>query len=127
MRLRRHRRDLVVWSSSGRYGPPRPARAERFRRRLRTGVLLTVLGLLCLARTVRTRWRPALGLAGGVLTVAGLTLPNAGVLVSGLLALLFALLIGSDPGAAFACHAGRPPAAGGAAHPALSPARRPML
>jgi hypothetical protein len=78
MRLRPHRRNLVVWNQSagpvGRYGVPRFKRVERtrrVRRGIRTGALLTVIGLIWMARTVRTYWRPLL--AGGVLTVVGLT------------------------------------------------------
>jgi hypothetical protein len=60
MRLRPHRRSLVVWSPSGRYGPPlltRPERSRPIRRFIRTGVLLAIVGLMQLARNVRTIWR----------------------------------------------------------------------
>lgn len=71
MRLRPHRRDLVVWSqsarSASRYGGPRPART----RRIRIGALLVVLSLTRLAGPVRGGWRPLL--AGGVLTAVGVT------------------------------------------------------
>ena len=94
MRLRSHRRSLVVWSSSadraGRYAP-RPARltrGRRIRRWLRIAGLLTVIGL-------RPRWRPLL--AGGVLTVVGLMLRNDGlwgaIVVPGLWYVVYALLI----------------------------------
>ena len=76
MRLRPHRRNLVVWSSSagpaGRYGAlrfTRPGPDRRIRRSIRTGALLTVIGLVRLARAMRARWRPLL--SGTVLTVAG--------------------------------------------------------
>ena len=73
MRQRSHRRNLVVWSQSagsvGRYGAPPFTRRRRIRRWIRTGALLTVVGLMPLARAVRARWRPLLG--GGVLTVVG--------------------------------------------------------
>jgi hypothetical protein len=76
MGLRPHRRNLVVWSQSvgpvGRYGVPRfrrVARTRRVRRGIGTGALLIVIGLIRLARAVRTYCRPLL--AGGVLTVGG--------------------------------------------------------
>ena len=78
MRLRLHRRNLVVWNQSagpvGRCGVPgftRVARTRRVRRGIRTGALLMVIGLIRLARAVRTYWRPLL--AGGVLTAGGFT------------------------------------------------------
>src|SRR5205814_1382639 len=70
MRLRAHRRNLAAWSPSvgaaDRYGAPRLTRLARTRwihRFIRTGALLTVIGLRRLARAVRPRWRPLL--AGG--------------------------------------------------------------
>ncbi len=104
MRLRPHRRNLVVWSSSGRYGAPRftrLARSGRIRRCIRTGALLTVIGLMRLARAVGSRWRPLL--AGVVLTVAGVMLRSGmGSLVffPGVLFLLSALLTPENPKAA---------------------------
>jgi hypothetical protein len=105
MRLRAHRRNLVVWSPSavpaGRYGPPRltrPARTRRIHRFIRTGVLLMVIGLMRLARAARPRWRPLLG--GGVLTVAGVMLRSgawSALLLPGLLFLLSAPLIPASP------------------------------
>ena len=57
MKLRPHRRNLVAWSTSvglaGQYGAPRftrPTRTGRIRRCIRTGALLTVIGLMRLAR-----------------------------------------------------------------------------
>ena len=89
MRQRSHRRNLVVWSqsagSAGRYGVPPFTRRRRIRRWIRTGALLTVVGLMPLARAVRARWRPLL--AGAVLTVAGvmwLDGPGGMVLLPGL-------------------------------------------
>jgi len=100
MRLRPHRRNLVVWSPSagpaGRYGAPRftrLARTRRIRRWIRTGALLAVIGLMRLARAVRTRWRPLL--AGMVLTVVGVMLRSGTgsvVFFPGVLFLLSALL-----------------------------------
>ncbi len=101
MRLRAHRRNVVVWSQSagpeGRYGTAglsRPGQAGPIRRCFRTGVLLTVIGLRGVARAVRPRWRPLL--AGVVLTVAGVVLrgsPAGIILVPGLLFLFSVPLI----------------------------------
>ena len=100
MRLRRHRRNLVVWSQSagpvGRYGAPRftaSSRPRRIRRFLRTGVLLTILSLMPLAIGVRARWRMVL--PGVVLTVVGVVYrgdPVGVVLLPGLLLLFSAPL-----------------------------------
>src|SRR5215813_5701324 len=69
---------LVVWSSSAgpasRCGAPRftrHPRAARIRRRIGTGVLFTVFGLMGLARAVRACRGARLLLAGAALTVAG--------------------------------------------------------
>ena len=105
MRPRSHRRNLVVWSqstgSAGRYGAPPFTRRRRIRRCIRTGALLTVVGLMPLARAVRARWRPLL--AGGVLTVVGvmwLDGPGGVVVLPGLWLLLSAPLIPAGPKAA---------------------------
>ena len=70
MRLRRHRRNVVVWSSSvhpaGSFAVTqyrRVPRTGRIRRCIRIGVLLTIIA-------VRPRWRTLL--AGTALTVVGL-------------------------------------------------------
>src|SRR5262249_18320731 len=78
MRLRSHRRNLVAWSrtnAADRYGDPRlmrPVGTRRIRRSLHTGTLITVIGLMRLARGARHRWRPLL--AGTALTVVGVML-----------------------------------------------------
>jgi hypothetical protein len=76
MRLRSHRRNLVVWSQSassvGRSGAAPFTRTRRIRRWIRTGALLTIVGLMSLARAGRVRWW--LLLAVGVLTVVGVML-----------------------------------------------------
>jgi len=104
MRLRAHRRNLVVWSpsvgSAGRCGVPKLARlalTRRIHRGIRTGALLMVIGLMRLARAVRPRWRPLL--AGGVLTVVGGMLHGAWgvVFFPGLLFLLSAPLVPARP------------------------------
>ena len=79
---------------AGRYGAPPFTRRRRIRRWIRTGALLTVVGLRPLARAVRARWRPLL--AGGVLTAVGvmwLDGPGGMVLLPGLWLLLTAPLI----------------------------------
>jgi hypothetical protein len=104
MRLRAHRRNLVVWSpsvgSAGRYGAPRLARltrTRRIRRRIRTGALLMIIGVMRLARAARPRWRPLL--AGGVLTGGGVVAAVVWglVLLPGLLFLVSASLVPAGP------------------------------
>ena len=105
MRLRPHRRNLVVWTSSaapagssgGMWSPrrARPARTRRIRWWLRTGALLMVVGVLRLARTARARWEPVSLLAGTLLTVVGFVLPAVGgTFLLGVLVLVVALLKG---------------------------------
>lgn len=102
MRLRAHRRNLVVWrqSAGSRAGNVslRFVRVPRLRRWIRTGVLLTILGLLPLARGVRARWRPLL--AGVVLTVTGVLLragPGSVIMLPGLMFLVTAPLLPGRP------------------------------
>jgi hypothetical protein len=100
MRLRVRRRNPVRWSLSGsadRYGTSglaRPAGTRRIRRGVRIGALLTILGLMRLARAVRLRWRPLL--AGVVLTAAGVVLRDglwSVMSFPGMMFLWYALLI----------------------------------
>ena len=99
MRPRAHRRNLKVWGPSlgpaGRYGSPRRlARSGRIRRCIRTCALLTIIGLMHLARGMRPRWLPLL--AGVLLTVAGVMLRSGAwgaVVLPGLWFLVYALLI----------------------------------
>jgi hypothetical protein len=76
MRLRSHRRNMVVWSQSAssvdRSGATPFTRTRRIRRWIRTGALLTIVGLMPLARAGRARWW--LLLPVGVLTVVGVML-----------------------------------------------------
>jgi hypothetical protein len=116
MRLRLHRHDLVVWSSSA--GPAstcavprftRHARARRIRRRIGTGVLFAVFDLMRLARAVRARRGTRLLLAGAVLTVAGSVVPSPVTVICGILVLLrgVAVALGvSEPHRAAADFAG---------------------
>jgi hypothetical protein len=105
MRRRPNRRDLVMRSSPvdpadscGDLRYARLARTRRIRRFVRIGALLTVIGLMHLARAVRPCWRSLL--TGVVLTVAGL-MQRGGVggliLVPGLLFLWDALLTAASP------------------------------
>lgn len=106
------RRNLVVWSSVGRYGAPRvrrPARPRRIRRWIRIGALFAVIALMRFPHAARTRWRPALLLTGGALIAAGIVLSTGVTFLFGLLVLLSTLLIPAD----------QPPAASG--DPALMP------
>ena len=77
MRLRSHRRNLVVWSQSasavGRSDAPPFTCTRRIRRWIRTGALLSVVGLMPLARAGRARWRRLLP-AAAMLTVVGVVL-----------------------------------------------------
>jgi hypothetical protein len=102
MRLRLHRRNLVVWSQSAgpaaRHGGLRLTRTRRIPRWIRTGALLTVIGLVGLARGVRARWRPLL--PGVILTAVGVIMrngPASVILIPGMLLLLHALLIPASP------------------------------
>ena len=106
MRLRPRRRNLVVWSSTAapaglsraglRRSGARPARLSRIRWWLRTGALLSVLGVLWLARTARVRWEPVSLLAGVLIAVSGFVLPagGGGVFILGVLVLIVTLLTG---------------------------------
>jgi hypothetical protein len=101
MRLRPHRRNLVVWSSTAGPADPvftPPARSRRIHRWIRIGGLLAVLGMIRLASAVRPRWRPLL--TGVVLTVVGVVLRSGAggiALLPGLMSLVYALLIPPSP------------------------------
>jgi hypothetical protein len=102
MRPLPHRLNLVVWSQSassvGRYGTLPSTRTRRICRCIGTVALLTVVGLMPLARRGRARWLTML--AGGVLTVVGIMLrsgPVGVILFPGLLLLLSAPLIPASP------------------------------
>ena len=102
MRPLPHRQNVVVWSQSassvGRYGARPLTHTRRICRWIRTLALLTVVGLMPLARAGRSRW--GMLLPGGVLTVAGVMLRAVAggvILFPGLLFLLSALLIPASP------------------------------
>jgi hypothetical protein len=101
MRPRWHRKNLVVWSSSA--GPsgwpgvtgrrpirPSPRKGPRkgFRRRIRTGALVVVIGLIRLARIVRARPGLAFLLSGVLLVVAGNVLPSGAAFIAGMMIFL---------------------------------------
>ena len=71
----------------------RSARRGRIRWWLRTGALLTIIGVMRLARIARTHERPTISLAGTVITVTGISLPSEAVLVSGFVILLVAMFL----------------------------------
>jgi hypothetical protein len=103
MRLRSHRRILVLWSQRavgpGKYASltrRRPSRTRRIRRQLRIGVLLTVIGVLRSARTLRARWEPLFLLAGVLLMAGGYVLPVIGLFFPGLLVITVTLLKGNS-------------------------------
>jgi len=101
MRLRAHRRNLVVWGpsvgSADRYGAPRLTRTRRIRRWIRTGALLMIIGLMGLAHAARPRWRPLL--AVGALTGFGIVAAVVWglVLLPGLLFFVSAALVPATP------------------------------
>jgi len=104
MRIRSHRKSLMVWSPSGgradRYGAPafaRLARSGRIRWWLRTGALLMVIGIRRLASGMQARWRSVFLVTGAALLVVGVTLPSGAAFVPGILVLLVALLKGAEP------------------------------
>ncbi len=96
MRPRWRRQNLVMWHSStapaGRYGAPTGTRPGRRTRRsrswIRTAALFAVIGLVGLARAVRSRRGATLVLAGAGVTAAGSILPSGVVVIFGMLVLL---------------------------------------
>src|SRR5580704_14392058 len=101
MRMRSHRRSLMIWSPPGgpanRYGAlafTRRTRPRPIRWWLRTGALLTVIGITRIARAIRAHWRSVFTVTGGLLLVVGFMLSSGGAFVAGLLVLL-ALLRGA--------------------------------
>jgi hypothetical protein len=75
------RRRSLVFTSPDRSRAAKPPRRRRLRRLLRTGALLSVIGI---RRLARTRWAPVF-LTGALVFVAGLTLRSSVALMVGLL------------------------------------------
>jgi hypothetical protein len=100
MRLRAHRRSLVVWSQfvhqADKCGSQRLTRLRRagpVRSNVRIGALIIVMGLMRIGRGVRNHWRPLLA---GVLITAGVMLRSGSwgvLLLAGLWFLLHAFLM----------------------------------
>jgi hypothetical protein len=85
MRLRSHRRDLLpsnLFTPPGKSGPVGPARLRRIRWWLRTGVLLSVIGIRRLAQTC---WQHVFLVTGVLVFAIGLTLLNSVAVVFGML------------------------------------------
>ncbi len=98
MRMRSHRRNLTERSAdaapasrSADQQPTRLARSGRIRWWLRAGVLLTVIGVIRLARIIRARWRPVFLFTGAMLIVIGVMLPSLPAFLAGPLVVLFAM------------------------------------
>ena len=84
MRLQSHRRNLLsnLSTPAGESRPTRPVRSRRLRWWLRTGALLSVIGI---RRLARTRWQPIVLVTGALVFVSGLMLRSSVAFVSGLL------------------------------------------
>ena len=88
MRLRSHRGNLLLSNLTAPAGTSRATRhvrPRRFRRWLRTGALLSVVGIRRFARTARTRWQPVFLVTGALVLVIGLMLRSSVAFVLGLL------------------------------------------
>jgi hypothetical protein len=93
MSMRSRRRNLVVWSSStvpasrsGDRGCTRLARDGRIRWWLRTGALLTAIGVMRFAGILLARRRDVFLLTGALLTVIGITVGSMAIFFCGMLA-----------------------------------------
>ncbi len=103
MRLRSRHRNLIVLNThavpSSKLGVREPARLVRRRRFrfMRTGALLTVIGIMRLAQMMRSRWRTSLGLSGVLLEVFGQTVftgrAQGPAELIGLVLILFTVLV----------------------------------
>ena len=84
MRLQSHRRNLLSNRSTpaGESPATRPVRSWRLRWWLRTGALLSVIGI---RRLARARWQPIFLVTGALVFVIGLMLRSSVAFVSGML------------------------------------------
>jgi hypothetical protein len=84
MRLQSHRRNLLsnLSTPAGESRATRPVRSRRLRWWLRSGALLSVIGI---RRLARTRWQPIFLVTDALVFVIGLTLRNSVAFVSGIL------------------------------------------
>ena len=105
MRFRRSRRTSLMLLSTSPVPPSRVHQIARIDRRrrfrlIRTGALLTVIGVMRLARIARAHWRLSLGLCGVLLEVLGHVAFAGGrgsADLLGLVLVLFAWLKSEDP------------------------------
>ena len=87
MTLRSHRRNLLLsdlTTPAGKSRATRPVRPRRIRWWLRTGALLSVIGMRLFARTARTRWQPIFLVLGALVLVIGLMLRSSVAFVLGM-------------------------------------------
>jgi hypothetical protein len=84
MKLQSNRRNLLANLSTlaGESRATRPVRSWRLRWWLRTGALLSVIGI---RRLARTRWQPIFLVTGALVFVIGLMLRSSVAFVSGML------------------------------------------
>jgi hypothetical protein len=88
MKLRSHRRNLLLSDLTTPAGESRATRRVRPRRIgwwLRTGALLSVIGIRRFARTARTCWQPIFLVTGALALVIGLMLRSSVAFVLGML------------------------------------------
>jgi hypothetical protein len=88
VRLRSRRGDLLLPNLSAPAGKPRatrPVRARRLRYWLRTGALLSVIGIRRLALAARTRSQPIFLVTGALVLVIGLTMRSSVAVVLGMI------------------------------------------
>lgn len=88
MRPRSRRRHLLLSNRTVPAGQPRragPARPRRIRWWLRTGLLLSVIGIRRFARTAHTSWQPVALVTGALVLTLGFVLASSVAFVLGML------------------------------------------